>query len=365
MVLPSFPGKLVMGSVSSYSGGNIESVARNIGRGRELKLFFGASVVFGLAFGTFLVGYFGFDAVGDAFISAGWGMVVLAAYQGLSIGCSALAWRAVVRSVWQGSNGLFLWARWVRESMNSLLPVAQVGGDIVGARLLAIRGAGAAVGGASIVVDKTVEVLTQFLFSILGVGLILVVSADRSLGWSVAIALLIFGPLLIGFVVAQRMGMFRLLERFLLKLEERSDWLSLGNVTGLHDTILLLYRDRRGILIGTVYHLIAWVLGIGELWLAVHFMGYEVTLVAATIIESLAQAVRSAGFFIPASLGVQEGGYLLFGTLMGLSPEVALALSLVRRVRQILVGVPALIAWQVYEGRRVVVARRKPAAPEC
>lgn len=329
-----------------------------------LKLFFGASVVFGLAFGTLLIGYFGFDAVGEAFISAGWGMVVLAAYQGLSIGCSALAWRVVLRSVWQGPTGLFFWARWVREAMNSLLPVAQVGGDIVGARLLAIKGAGSAVGGASIVVDKTIEVLTQFLFAIFGVGLILVVSADRSLGWSVAIALLIFGPLLVGFVVAQRMGMFHLLEKFLLKLEERSDWLSLGDVTGLHDTILRLYRDRGAIVISTIYHLVTWVLGIGELWLAVHFMGYEVTLVAATIIESLAQAVRSAGFFIPASLGVQEGGYLLFGTMMGLSPEVALALSLIRRVRQILVGVPALLAWQFYEGRRIVVARQNSVPPD-
>ena len=81
----------------------------------------------------------GFDAVGEAFISAGWGMVGLAAYQSLSIGFSALAWQAIMRSVWQGSIGLYFWARWVRESMNSLLPVAQVGGDIVGARLLAIN----------------------------------------------------------------------------------------------------------------------------------------------------------------------------------------------------------------------------------
>jgi putative membrane protein len=330
-----------------------------------LKLFFGVSLVFGLAFGTFLIGYFGFHAVGEAFISAGWGMLAIAAYQGLSIGSCALAWRAVLRSVWNGPITLYLWARWVREAMNSLMPVAQVGGDIVGARLLALKGAGAAVGGASIVVDKTVEILTQFVFAIFGVGLILVVSADRSLGWSVAIALLIFGPLLVGFVIAQRMGLFHLLEKLLLKLEDRSDWLSLGNVTGLHDTILRLYRDRGGIVLSAMYHLLAWVLGIGEVWLAVYFMGYEVTLVAATIIESLSQAVRSAGFFVPASLGVQEGGFLLFGTMMGLSPEVALALSLLRRVRQILVGVPALLVWQVYEGRRMVVVRQKSVRPDC
>jgi hypothetical protein len=75
--------------------------------------------------------------------------------------------------------------------------------------------------------------------------------------------------------------------------------------------------------------------------------------------------VRSAGFFIPASLGVQEGGYLVFGMLFGLSPEVALALSLVRRVRQLLVGVPALFAWQYYEGRRIILARQNSAPSDC
>ena len=123
-----------------------------------MKLFIAASVVLGFALCTALIGYFGFSAVGDAFLSAGWGMVALAVYQGLSIGLSALAWRAVVKSVWTGPIGLFLWARWVREATNALMPVAQVGGDIVGARLLAINGAGAAVGGASVVVDKTIEV---------------------------------------------------------------------------------------------------------------------------------------------------------------------------------------------------------------
>jgi putative membrane protein len=329
-----------------------------------VKLALAGSAVLGLALVTVLIGYFGFQAVGKAFVGVGWGMVLLAAYQGLSTLCAALAWRAVAKSAWDAPIGLFVWARWVREAVNTLMPVGQVGGDIVGARLLAIKGAGAAVAGASAVVDKTVEVLTQFLFSMLGVTLVLIVSVDRSMAWTVTFATLIFCPILIGFVIAQRMGLFRLLERLLLRLEAKSAWLNLGDVSGLHDRILHLYSDRRGLLTGAVYHLITWLLGIGELWLAVHFMGYEVTLVAATIIESLAQAVRSAGFFIPASLGVQEGGYLVFGMLFGLSPEVALALSLVRRVRQLMVGIPALLAWQCYEGRRLIVTRQNSSVSD-
>ena len=89
-----------------------------------MKLFFAASVVLGLVLMTALIGYFGFEAVGQAILSAGWGMVALAVYQGLSIGFSALAWRTVARSVWRGSIGVFLWARWIREGVNTLMPVA-------------------------------------------------------------------------------------------------------------------------------------------------------------------------------------------------------------------------------------------------
>lgn len=328
-----------------------------------MKLAVAFSALLGLAVVTLLIGYFGFGTVGQAFLSAGWGMVAIACYHMLALGCAAMAWRTLVQRTWQAPFLVYFWARWIRESVNGLMPVGQVGGDIVGARLLAIRGAGAAVAGAGAVVDKTVEVFSQFVFSLFGVALLLYVSAEKSLGWSVAIGLLIFAPLLVGFVVAQRMGMFRLLERFLLKLEGKSSWLSLGDVSGLHDKILELYGDRRALVRSFFFHLLTWVLGIGEVWLTAYFMGFELGLFEAAIIESLAQAVRSAGFVIPGSLGVQEGGYLLFGTMFGLSPEVALGLSLVRRVRQLLIGIPGLIAWQISEGQRLVVAQRRSSPP--
>ena len=330
-----------------------------------MKLAAACALLLGLAVATGLIGYFGFAAVGDAFLSAGWGMLFIAAIHVLSIFCTAYAWRTATQGAWQGPYGDFLWARWVRESVNTLMPVGQVGGDLVGARLLAIRGAGSAAAGAGVVVDKTVDVFTQFIFSLMGVGLLLYVSAEQSIGWSVAIGLLLFLPLLIGFVVAQRMGMFHLLERFLLRLEQKSSWLSLGDVSGLHETLLRLYREKRALAVASISHMASWLIGIGEVWLALYFMGIEISLVEAAIIESLAQAVRSAGFFIPASLGVQEGGYLVFGVLFGLSPEVALALALVRRVRQLLIGVPGLLFWQYFEGRRVVLARRRASITDC
>lgn len=72
------------------------------------------------------------------------------------------------------------------------------------------------------------------------------------------------------------------------------------------------------------------------------------------VIESLGQAIRSAAFFVPGAIGVQEGGFMAVGILFGLGPEVGLAVSLIKRIREVGLGVPALVAWQALEGRRLI-----------
>lgn len=324
-----------------------------------MKAAVAIGVLAGLLFATILIGYFGFGEVLAAFVSAGWGMLVLGFYRAVAILLGGIGWWILLRRFWQGRARVFVCARWIRESVNALLPVAQVGGDVAGARFIALRGAGAALGGASAVVAKTVDVISQFVFSLAGVIVLLHLRSDSAAARSVAVGLAVFAPLLLGFVAAQRMGMFHLLERILGRLERKFAWLEAGNMQGLHETILAMYRDRYALFASFLCHLAAWLTGVGEVWLALYFMGVDMALAEAVVIESLAQAVRSAGFAIPAALGVQEGGYLAFGTLVGLGPEAALALSLVRRVRQVLVGVPGLLFWQLTEGRRLAVSRKR------
>ena len=69
------------------------------------------------------------------------------------------------------------------------------------------------------------------------------------------------------------------------------------------------------------------------------------------ILESLASGVRGAAFMVPGALGAQEGGLVLFGALLGLPADLALAVSLTKRVRELALGLPGLVAWQWDEGR--------------
>jgi hypothetical protein len=89
--------------------------------------------------------------------------------------------------------------------------------------------------------------------------------------------------------------------------------------------------------------LIGWLVGTGEVYLILVLLNSPVSWRSALLLESLGQAIRGAGFAIPGSLGVQEGGYLLLAPLANLAPDVALALSLAKRTREILLGVPGLI----------------------
>ena len=82
-------------------------------------------------------------------------------------------------------------------------------------------------------------------------------------------------------------------------------------------------------------------------------MDIPVTIADAWLLESLILAIRAAAFFVPGAVGVQEGAFVLLGAVIGISPEVALALSLIKRVRELVIGVPALLAWQVSEGKNL------------
>jgi hypothetical protein len=80
----------------------------------------------------------------------------------------------------------------------------------------------------------------------------------------------------------------------------------------------------------------------------------------AFVLESLGQAIRGAGFAIPGALGVQEGGYLLLAPLAGLAPDAALALSLAKRARELLLGLPGLLYLRLAAGNPAAAGAARP-----
>lgn len=286
--------------------------------------------------------------VAGALHSAGWlGVLAVAAYHPLSIAICGLAWSTLLPDA---RPVVFILARWVRDGVSELASVLPLAGEMAGARLLVCRGIRPATGGALTVVDVTAEVLAQFVFSLLGVGMWLARHPNGEVVRWAMLGLALSIPVLAAFVLVQRSAVMRFLETLPARLMP-TVWHAPDADNGIHAGITALWADRRRVRRAVLLHLAAWTVSTGEGWLALTLLGHPLPFADVFALESIIFAIRSGAFFVPAALGVQEGGYLLLGAALGLPPEVALSVSLLKRGRAILLGVPALLVWHFQESR--------------
>jgi hypothetical protein len=168
----------------------------------------------------------------------------------------------------------------------------------------------------------------------------------------VAIGLAVAAILAAGLLAAQRRG-FDLIDRLAGVLGR--DWLenTAAGAAALHAAINAIYAWRLRLCANFVVHLASWIAATTEVWLALRFAGVPLGFRVVLVIEGLLYAVRSVAFAVPNAVGVQEGAYILLGGSFGLTPEMALALSLLKRARDLTLGLPVLAACQFFEGRRL------------
>jgi putative membrane protein len=313
----------------------------------------------GAALFTFLLIRQGAPQVGAAFASAGWWIAAVVIYHfAVPVLLDALAWWALFPKADRLSLWELFWMRWIGESVSTLVPSAAVGGDVVRARLAALHGASVASAAASVLVDITLGVFVQIGFTLLGLGLIVSATGQQGFVRPTLIGAVIGVLAIIGFYIVQRLGMFRFIGKMIARLANAPEWHSLVHSgQSLDEAIRRQYARRRGVIGCCAWTATSLVFGSGEIWIALHALGLEATLVNALILQSMVLTIRSAVFPVPGALGVQEGGYVLVGNLLGIPGDAAFALSLIARVRELILGIPGLISWQMIEARRLWRAR--------
>src|SRR5947208_5495954 len=313
----------------------------------------------GVGLFTFLLIRQGASQVGAAFASAGWWIAAVAIYHlAVPVLLDAVAWWALFPKAERPSLWQLFWMRWIGESVSTLVPSATVGGDVVRARLAALHGASIPTSAASVLVDITLGVFVQIAFTLLGLGLIVAVTGHKTFVGPTLVGALIGIVAVVGFYVVQRLGMFRFIGVIISKLANSPEWHSLGQSGAtLDQTVRKLYARRGGVVGCCLWTTISLVLGSGEIWIALHAIGQHATWINALILQSVILTIRSAMFPVPGALGVQEGGYLFVGNLLGIPGDAAFALSLIARVRELALGIPGLISWQVIEARRLLRTR--------
>jgi glycosyltransferase 2 family protein len=320
------------------------------------------ALLLGLLAGTLLIAHYGVAAVGEALLTIGWtGFLVIILLHLAILFLCGIAWYVLVPPAERGGPWPFVWGRLVREAGSEILPLSQLGGLVMGGRAASLAGLSGKVTAASSVVDATMELLGQLAFAALGLAILIVLHPEAP--FITATALTLVGALVVVvlFIGVQRRG-FVLLERIAERLSRQWSATGIWAPGAIQDSIRRTYERHGRLLAGFLLHLLAWIAGAFEAWIALRFMGSPLPLAAVIAIEGLLAAARGIAFAVPAALGIQEGAYVVLGGLFGLPPDTALALSLLKRARGLALGVPPLLLWQIAEGRQLL--RRRKAAGE-
>jgi putative membrane protein len=292
--------------------------------------------------------------LGEAFSALGPAIAAICFFRALPIAAHTQGWRCVVTPAHRPGFGSMLVMRWIGESINTLLPVGQVGGDVARARLMASSGIRAEMAGAEVAVDFLLGIVSQAVFALMGVTALLLcapgIGGNLQVLGGTAILILLAALL----AAMQRKGFFAGLSGVAKKLmgEETSARLAKG-AADLDREVAVLLGQRRRMLAGFGWRLAGWLTHVGETWILLAALGVPANLETALALESLAWAVRSAAFLIPGAIGAQEGGIVAVGLLLGLPTESALALALAKRAREVLVCAPGLAAWLFIERRGI------------
>jgi putative membrane protein len=344
-------------SVSVKSGSGNSSKQRSAGaceptpQGKAFRIRVAAVFLVGVGVSAALIAYHSFLGVARGVRRVGWGLGFIIALYFLGIALNSLAWRGLFQSERPGLFKTLFPLRWIRESINYLLPSAVFGGDIVGGRLLVGRGYDMNVTTASIVVDKTLEAAGLFFFVLAGIFILLGQGGNDGIAhWAVR-GLAVISALLIAFLLAQRWGFLRLVDKAEQRLAGKCG--VMPEDTDLHGMVWKMYADGRRLTVATFFHTLAWMPGVIQVWLALRFMGHEIGWQAAFVVESIAQVICAAAFVMPASLGAQEAAYMTVGMFFGVPPTLGLALSLVQRLKDVVVGILGLLLWQGFEGSSI------------
>jgi glycosyltransferase 2 family protein len=321
-----------------------------------LKLFSALAAIVGLAVIAALVMYFGLDEVAKSLGAMGWAsFAAICSIHLVLVAVMGIAWRTLLPgiNVW-----VPIWGRLVRDAGSELLPLSQIGGYVLGARAVTLAGVSAIAATASTIVDVTLELFGQLAYTALALGGLVYLRPDSAVATPVAIGLAVAGFLASGFVVVQRHGL-RLFDRFARLVGRGWAGKTAAGAAALNLGLSEIYRQRRGVWACFFLHLACWIGSTLEVWVVLRLAAAPLGFGTVLVIEGLLYAARSVAFAVPNAVGVQEGTYILLGASFGLTPEMGLALSLLKRARDFTIGLPALAAWQLLESGRLLSSDRR------
>jgi putative membrane protein len=244
----------------------------------------------------------------------------------------------------------------VRDATGEFLPFSQVGGYVLGARVITLGGVNVADAAASTLGDITTEFLAQLVF--IGIGLSILAHKVPSSGLlvPVAIGLSVAVVMGVGLVLVQRGAGAKMFRGIAARVAGLSGEGAAETIDRLQASLDIMYGERDRLAWSAFLHLVCWFGTATASYIGFHALGVPLSFTDAICIESMLHAIMALAFFVPGRVGIQEAAYTLLGGIFGIPPDVALSLSLMRRARDFVIAVPVLVVWQGIEAKRLKAA---------
>jgi glycosyltransferase 2 family protein len=321
--------------------------------GRLARVLF---LVFGLSLLVVLVTQIDLEKVKTYLDTMGWAFPLIFLPYIAVYSCDTLGWRlAFGPSLAVPFHTLFL-TRIGGEAINNLTPFAYLGGEPVKAHVLTRFQIPIIQGMAASIIAKLLISISQFLFVVLGGILALSYLVTRpEVLWPLVVIILMAGVFLTGLSYGLRVGLFTILlgrlDRWRLTPSFMARWR--GQLRQLDEMIGGFSRRHPArLMLSLGLHFGGWVLGTLEVLAIFYAVGIPISVTEAIAIEALTSVVKAMAFFIPGSLGVQDGGNVLLLAVFGYPSSFGLTFSLVRRMRELLwIGLGLLVLLRHYGWR--------------
>jgi len=296
----------------------------------------------GLLFLGYLIGKLGPGEIGRNFIILKWTFPFI-----LLLACS---WHITNSIAWSFAfppgafrphlRSLFM-AKLAGEAVNQLTPLANIGGEPLKAYLLK-RESPASRGLASVVINKTAQIITGLIFTTIGLSLVILYwTLPQPIPLPIRISLgvlLTTGVLLFLGLWRKQKHLFSSVLGMLARLGVRTDLLErrMARAVRIDDNISRFYQNHKGrFLLVMFFHSLGWLLGACETFVILRALGAEIDFSVAFLITSLTLIINSLFFFMPSNIGVLEGGQVFLLITLGLNPALGLSLGIVKRMRKI------------------------------
>ncbi|WP_069658097.1 lysylphosphatidylglycerol synthase transmembrane domain-containing protein [Arcticibacter eurypsychrophilus] len=289
----------------------------------------------------------------------GFKFIYLIAITGIAYVLGTLSWKYCMaeQAVDISLVKLFL-IRHVGETASLLNPAGILVGETVKAHLLQEHGIEKKAILSSILVSRVIMIVTQLILFSFALSVLLfksstIISSPIHLEFTFTTIAILFLIVVSLFVFRRRLKILMLRTRFGLTVYERTIKIRL-KILELKQDIANLFEDNKKTLVLAIFFaLLHWIAGCIEFYLILQFLGVNIHIVQALLVDMGVIFFKAAGVFIPGQVGIEEFGNKIMLAAVGITGvEIWTTASILRRSRQLTwIGIGFIIYWFMYRIR--------------